>query len=166
MIAMFSSWWFILLVFNAIIGICMLEGAWKNTIRFRCPPSQELEDLFPAFRRTDALKWPKWKLYPGAMLLLVPRMLSIVITLLLLTFFLKITLVCHDLDKPLRGCRKTVINFFYKVAARSLGVFGFFTWHTYVILTEEEVDYSLYLGTNQATPIPSSIGGQMRRLYS
>ncbi len=153
-------------MFNAIIGICLLEGAWKNTIRFRKPPSQELEDLFPAFRRSDALKWQKWKLYPGAMFLLVPRMLSIVVSLLLLTFFLKIMLVCQDLDKPLYGCRKAVINFLYKVTARSLGVFGFFTWHSYVILTEEEVDYTLYLGSNIATPIPSSIGGQMRSLYS
>lgn len=34
-----SSWWFILLVLNAVVGIIMLETTWKNVVRFRNPPS-------------------------------------------------------------------------------------------------------------------------------
>ena len=68
------NWQVILLITNAIVGICLLEGAWKKNVRFR-KPIVELDQLMPAFRRYDAEKWAKWKHYPGAMTLMIPRFL-------------------------------------------------------------------------------------------
>lgn len=56
----------------------------------------ELERLFPAFRRHDALEWRKWKLYPGAMVLLIPRMLLLAVLGLVCFLLLKLFLICHD----------------------------------------------------------------------
>ena len=143
-----SSWWFILLVLNAVVGISMLEITWKNVVRFRNPPSKELNDLFPAFRRNDSIYWKKWKLYPGAMFLMVPRFLLLLVILGLAVFFVKIFLICHDSNKPLIGCRKFLVNSTFSIAGRLLGVFSFFTWHTYQYIDENEVNYSEYLGHN------------------
>ena len=161
-----SNWWFILLVLNAIIGLLLLDKAWKNTIRFRCPPSQELEDLFPAFRRKDALIWKKWKLYPGAMFLLVPRFILLILLFVIEVFFIKIFMIWHKDGEALSGCRKCLVNATLQFFTRLQGVFAFGAWHSYKYLREDEVDYSEYLGTNELMPVESSIGGVMKEFYS
>lgn len=129
--------WSGLFLLNALIGIIFLENAWKSLKRFRNPPSKELEELMPAFRRADALKWNKWRLYPGAMTLLVPRMLTLPIFFLVNVFTVKIFMCCHDETKPLKGCRKAVIRFAYRLCWRVIGCFSLFTWHSVEYLTEE-----------------------------
>jgi hypothetical protein len=129
-----SSWWFILLVLNAFIGIYLLEFVWKRTARFRKPPSQELEDLFPAFRRKDALRWQKWRLIPGAMFLLVPRLLGVPLFFAINVFSVKILMCGHKEGTPLKGCRKALIRFIYNVCWRIVGVFSLSTYHTYVYI--------------------------------
>jgi hypothetical protein len=161
-----SSWWFILLILNAFVGIVMLELTWKSLTRFRNPPSAELNDLFPAFRRNDATQWSKWKLYPGAIFLMVPRFLVLIVVLMFAVFFVKIFLICHDTNKPLMGCRKFLVNATFYIAARLIGVFSFFTWHSYRYIGENEVDYSEYLGHNELQPVASSLGGLMKDFYS
>lgn len=161
-----TSWWFICLVLNALIGITMLELTWKSVVRFRNPPSAELNDLFPAFRRNDSQQWRKWKLYPGAMFVMVPRFLILVFVLTFTVLFVNIFLICHDSRKPLTGCRKFLVNGTFYIAARLIGVFSFLTWHTYHYLGENEVDYSEYLGHNQLHPVGSSLGGLMKDFYS
>ena len=79
-----------LLVINAVIGLIIFEWAWSKTYRFR-NPIKELDDMFPAYKRHDALKWKKWYFYPGALTLLVPRM--ILLNLLFLTLVMWINLV-------------------------------------------------------------------------
>ena len=56
-------------------------------------PIMDLDILLPAFRRTDADKWHKWMLYPGAMTLLIPRFFLGVINVLILVIFVKISLI-------------------------------------------------------------------------
>ena len=140
------------MLINAILGITLLELTWKSVKLFRNPPSKELNDLFPAMRRNDAPNWKKWKLYPGAMFLLIPRFIFIIVLLILLWLFVKIFLCGHDKSKPLKGCRKYIINFTYKISSRLVGLFGYFTWYSYRYLSEAEVDYSEYLGTNEILP--------------
>lgn len=49
---------------------------------------------------------------------------------------------------------------------RLIGVLVFSTWHTYRYLSEREVDYSEYLGSNELQSVKSSIGGLMKEFYS
>lgn len=161
-----TSWWFILIVIQAIIGLYMFEKSWKNTLRFRQPPSKELNELFPAFCRKDALKWTKWRLYPGAMFLLVPRFTLLTFFFAMKVFTMSILLLCHKEERPLSGCRKCLVTFSLKFWSRLEGVFGFFTWHSYKYLSDDEVDYSEYLGTTELMPVDSSIGGVMKEFYA
>ena len=142
------SQWFILLCINAVLGVFLLEISWKKLHRFR-NPNMQLERLFPAFRRKDALEWRKWKLYPGAIFLLIPRIICLVVFPLLAFLIIKLLLVCHDHRKPLQGLRKFLVRGAYKFFVRLIGVFVTFTWHTYHYLSERDVDYSEYLGSNQ-----------------
>ena len=155
-----------MLVLNAIFGLYLLDKAWKSTIRFRCPPSQELEDLFPAFRRKDALKWKKWKLYPGAMFLLVPRFLLLIVLFVLEVFFIKLFMLCHKDGEALSSFRKCLVKSTLQFFTRLQAVFSFWSWHSYKYLREDEVDYSEYLGTTELMPVESSIGGVMKEFYS
>ena len=70
-----NSWPSILLITNAVLGIVLLEYTWAKTERFR-NPIPEVEAKMKAFKRNDASRWSKWKLYPGAMTVLIPRLLA------------------------------------------------------------------------------------------
>ena len=89
----------LLICTNAIIGWVCLEYAWFLTRRYR-NPNKDLDDLYPAYRRADALKWKKCWLYPGALTLLVPRMLITFIAFLSLYFWLSVAMLGHDRDIP------------------------------------------------------------------
>ena len=76
----FGEWWpyltwlnFLLLA-NTVLGIYLFEVAWYKTRRFR-KPIKELDAQFHDIRRFDAVNWKKWKHYPGAATLLIPRLL-------------------------------------------------------------------------------------------
>ena len=112
------------------------------------------------------MRWSKLRLYPGAMLLLVPRMLTVPIFFAVNVFAVKILMCGHREGTPLGGCRKALIRFVYNVCWRIVAIFGMFTWHTYVYLNDEDVDYSEYLGTNERMSIENSIGSQMKKFYS
>ena len=86
-----------LILLNALIGLIAFEYAWANTKTYR-HPIEELDEKFPAFRRTDAKKWVKCHFYCGAVTLLVPRLLTIVVNLLLLTLAVKILLIGQKRD--------------------------------------------------------------------
>ena len=81
-----------LIALNAILGLIAFECAWSKT-KFYRNPIQELDEKFPAFRRTDAKKWVKCHFYCGALTLLVPRLLSIVFNVMFLTLAVKILLI-------------------------------------------------------------------------
>lgn len=124
------TWWFILLVLNALAGITLLERAWVDVSRFR-NPNMELEELMPAVKRTDALYWRKWMLYPGAMTLLIPRILFTLVLMCANAVGVRILLIGADLEKPLIGARKFLINCLFYICWRLISVFSLFTWHTY-----------------------------------
>ena len=96
----------------------------------------EVEEHFPEFRRDDAYHWKKWKLYPGAMFLLVPKLLFLVFMLIVNYVLLSLALLCHDKNKPLVGNRKRIINMIFYVCWRLIAVVVFFQWNTYQYITE------------------------------
>jgi hypothetical protein len=143
-----DSWWFILIVVNAVLGLITFELVWRKTVRYR-KPIKELNDLFPAFRRDDALHWKKWLLYPGAVTVMIPRALIMGVLFGTAGVICKLLTLCTDPNKPLSRFRKGLVRCTLYVLFRIITLFAFFTWHTYRYLDESEVDYSEYLGTNE-----------------
>jgi hypothetical protein len=72
----------LLIVFavQAILGVIAFEWAWKRTERQRTTV-EERDSQFPAFRRLDVHLWRKLKFYPGAIFVLIPRLLVAFFTL-------------------------------------------------------------------------------------
>ena len=96
-------WYVYALIINALLGVIMFEWAWVKTARSRAVPKQmpELDKVMSAFKRVDTERWSKWKFYPGAMLILVPRIVLQVVCGFLMVIFVNILLIGHDRTKPL-----------------------------------------------------------------
>jgi hypothetical protein len=65
------------------------------------------------YERSDAKNWEKWKCYPVAMTLLLPRLLATIFSLIALGVTMNILLIgAPDIDKPLKkGIRKSCLKF-------------------------------------------------------
>ena len=135
----------VLLVLNAICGIAMLEWAWHKTRRYRFP-IDELNAQFPELIRHDAKWWRKWKLYPGAATLMIPRMIFAFICASLIAIFLTIFMLGHNRDSPMNAVRRFLCR-----ATVRIGCFFFclawFTLPTWRRISQQEVGfYEEYLG--------------------
>lgn len=134
------SWQVILLMLNAVTGVILLEWAWYKNYRFR-KPIKELETVLPEFHRADALKWARWKFYPGAMTIMIPRFLFSVVFGTLACILIWLVLLGHPMDAQITGCRRRSLRVIYKVWAFFLnGVLMLTTSYTKE-LTVEDVDY-------------------------
>lgn len=139
----------------------MLETTWKRVSRFR-KPIKEMEDLFPAFRRDDALKWSKWMHYPGALTILVPRAIILLVGVLLIGFFDSLLVCCYNTRKPKSCFRRSLIVCVNYLLWRLISVFSLGCWCTYKYV---EADYSEYLGTSEHQPVGASIGRHQKHKY-
>ena len=104
----FLEWltiWKFLLILNAILGLIIFEKTWYQTRRFR-KPIQELDAQFPELCRPDAPEWQKWKHYPGAVTVLLPRMLWCALLMLVMAIGVNLFLLFHDRKHAITGCRK------------------------------------------------------------
>ena len=104
-------------------------------------PIPELEELMPAWRRDDSKRWAKWKFYPGAVTIMLPRLFFGIVMAIVLCLVLKIMLIGQPLKDPIRGCRRVTIRLFFKLFAWLFQLvvdFNFVTWKT---LTMEDVNY-------------------------
>lgn len=141
-----SSWQVILLLLNAGFGLIMFEWAWYVLYRFRKPIS-DLDEMLPAFRRNDAKKWRKLLFYPGAVTMLLPRMLVVCSMVLVASFFSQLFLCCHPKDKPIRGCRRFLIKLVFRVAAFLFQIFANFAVLTWSRMSMADVNhYEKWLG--------------------
>ncbi len=95
----------------------------------------------PSYRRNDADKWARWKFYPGAMTLCIPRFLAGCVIGILLNIILKVMLIGQEMNEPIRGCRRKVIRGCYRAAAFSFNLFVNFVWMSSKKLTLEDVNY-------------------------
>ena len=82
----------LLLIVNAVVGLYLFESAYYRLRRFR-NPNKDLDALYPAYRRDDAAKWQKWRLYPGALTILIPRLFLSVLILLNCVLWLSIFMI-------------------------------------------------------------------------
>ena len=102
-----------LLIVNAILGVILFELNWKKFQRF-IHPVKEVNEAFQAWVRPDVMTWQKWKFYPGAMTVLIPRMILGCSIYIVCFMTLKVLMLCLCLDssKPIeRGLRKHILNF-------------------------------------------------------
>ena len=140
------TWTNILLLFNAIFGLLMFEWAWHKTRRFR-NPIQELDTQFPELRRFDGPKWAKWKHYPGAVTLMIPRFIICMLLLLLLIILLNIFLIGHSRERPITGCRKFLTSSTISLLTNLMCIVSWFTYMGNDRLSLEDVNnYEEYLG--------------------
>jgi len=102
----------IFLIFNAVVGLILFEYAYHSVRRFR-NPNKDLDEIYPCYRRRDAMNWNKFKFYPGAIFLLVPRFLFLVVILFIAVILTKILMIGHDRSKPITGTRNGCIRFWY-----------------------------------------------------
>lgn len=132
---------------NAVIGWLLLEWAWFRMRRFR-KPNKDLDAIYPAYRRDDALQWRKWKLYPGALTILVPRLFIATCCMFSLYFWLFLIMIGHDKAVPITGCRKIILTFIYKLHTHMACLFSIFHVLSYKNVGAEEVGhYEEYLGS-------------------
>ena len=143
------SWQVILLVLNAVLGLIAFEWAWASTIRNRT--CGELHELMPAFRRKDAHQWRKWRFYPGAMTLLIPRLVLGILEGIVIVIQINLCLICHDRTRPLDdGCRKWCLKWVYHFGARALSFLILFTHQSHTYLSAQDVNhYEEWLGTKE-----------------
>ena len=152
---MIGSWWAyvtwtnVLLILNFCLGLAALEWAWYKTRRFRHPIA-ELDAQFPELARLDAPKWKKWKLYPGAVTLLIPRAVLAILMALILLIVLNIALIGSDRSRPPNACRRLFIRWTVYIFINAASIFGWFTYLGYGVMTPEQVNYyEEYLGTRE-----------------
>jgi len=132
---------------NAVMGLAWVEFALYRSKRFRTVP-EELDMQFPAWRRLDAKNWNRFLMYPGAMTLLIPRFIYVLMCVFTVAVYCRALLICHDMEKPITGMRKFLIRLMFWVVIRSMALFSFFCWvsHDYYDVDDPRVDYSKYLG--------------------
>lgn len=136
-----------MLFLNALLGWFILEWAWIKFRRFRAP-LKELDAIYPAYARTDAAKWQKWRLYPGALTIMIPRALLVVLLLTSLLLSINVIMIGVSRGTPITGCRKALLSFAYKFHAHAIALFIFFSLLRYEHVGRAAVDnYEKYLGS-------------------
>ena len=140
------SFWQVLLILNAIFGLLFFEWGWSKMYRFRFP-NKDLNDITPAFRRSDAPKWQKWKFYPGAMTLLIPRFLIFIGAPIFIYFIVKLVLNGHKQGEPVSSFTAKL----FAILAKMLGfvnslMLGAVVKRKYPTLDDVN-HYQEYLGT-------------------
>lgn len=138
------EWWQALLVWNAITGILCVEFAFAGIPRY-CNPINELDEHFPAFRRLDVKYWAKWKCYPGAATILLPRVFFNIWMQIVTAIFLMVVSIGFKFgDKPITGWRKFLIDTAYKICCTTVPLVCF----ARAKLIDSDFDYSEYLGSD------------------
>lgn len=139
-----SNFWTFAILVYMLIGWLLFEWSWAQTKALR-EVNEERDSKYPAYRRFDAHNWKKWKFYPGAIFLVLLRLMLVVICILLCYIFVRITTIGHSFSNqtPLKGRWRNLINVYaYKVFS-TIVVYIAGGWMTRKVV---EFDYSPYLG--------------------
>jgi hypothetical protein len=85
----FYSWKSILIFTNAVFGLCLFEMIWFKLRRVRKMESEfsHINKNFPAYKRNDVKEWARWKYWPGALTVLIPRLLSVLFLFIVVMIF-------------------------------------------------------------------------------
>lgn len=104
--------------------------------------------MLPELTRPDLVTCSKWKLYIGAITLLIPRLLFTLTVALLLALLLNLVLVGQDSSRPITGCRKTLLDAIMFVFVHLITIVGLFTlMGSHRVSPDEVGNYKEYLGS-------------------
>ena len=114
-----SPWAYVMLV-NAILGLALFELAYARFKRFPDMNTKyaHVTERFPAMKRLDSHGWARWKFWPGAMTIFIPRAIIIISLNFLLWPISSIILIKQPVDAPILGCRRSCLRFWYMLSAR------------------------------------------------
>jgi hypothetical protein len=70
--------WPVLIGSYCLLGLGLFEWSYFK-LRVMREPNEARDARYPAFRRFDAVKWRRWKFYPGALTLLPLRVILAVL---------------------------------------------------------------------------------------
>ena len=127
---------------NAVIGLTLFEWAWRNTSRVR-NPNKELNKIYFMFERADAKYWARWKFYPGAVSILLSRLILLFLCFVLETITVRIVLIGHDRNKAVSGCRNIFLRFSKRCFVFMISTILFTT----ISYSELQVSYENWLGS-------------------
>jgi len=139
-----GSWYMIVIYVNAVLGIIIFEKAYYGTRVHRDENLKKLHANFPHLRRLDVDRWARWKFWPGAATILIPRVLLTLVIFLWFYLGLIVLLCGHASDKPMTGCRRWLIKMHYKFWGGFVGYIILFL-HVSTIF-EKDVSYRPWLG--------------------
>ena len=135
-----------LIILSYIFGIVVVTQVDKNNNPVFTTVDEEEDRKHPAFRRLDTAEFSKWKLFAGAMTLLLPRIIILLSYSCVVFVFLRVVYIVKGLDtkkyppKSIWALRKIFV-YFQSILMRAC--FGYsMTWQ------KVDFDYSFYLGTN------------------
>ena len=99
-------WLIIVLAVNAFLGFLLIETVLRSTKRFRTV-DEERDSKFPAWRRHDSQMWTRAKLYPGALTIMIPRLIAFASTLVGLWIICRVITIGTSVnaEEPLIGWR-------------------------------------------------------------
>jgi hypothetical protein len=80
-------------VLNAVLGIALVELVLRKIKRIKAV-EEGRDSLFPAWRRLDVAIMNRMALYPGAVFLLVPKIVLLVASLLIFWVFARLLYIC------------------------------------------------------------------------
>ena len=128
------------------MGLFLLEWNFRTTWRYRNSIT-ELDEKMPAFRRHDAKNWKRWKLIPGAMTVMIPRIVIAILLFAIQIVFLRVMLIGYKINTPMGGCRSFFIRWAYRFIGIPFALLVQFTLITWSHATPMEVNYyEKYLG--------------------
>jgi hypothetical protein len=78
-----------------------------------------ITEKFPAVKRLDSQNWARWKFWPGAMTVFLPRVFIIFLCNFMLWPISSLILIQQPDDEPIVGARKSCLVFWYKFASRA-----------------------------------------------
>jgi hypothetical protein len=140
------DWKITLVIINAVLGLALFELTWHRLRRVRKMDTEfgYINKQFPVYRRIDVNLWARWKFWPGAMTLLIPRFLATFAFFIIAWISVVIILIGVPREEPLKGCRLKTVTVLFKALTR-IGLF--FIACCWVSLNyKQDVDYSKYLG--------------------
>ena len=124
-----------------LFGWLLFEYAWHGMSMYRAW-DEKRDNAYPAYSRPDVQKWSRWRMMPGALILLPARFVMMHLLVILIAIILRIALIGQDMSKPFSRCRRVVTKFILRLFSKLL----LLTIGAWVSVRHVDMDYSEWLG--------------------
>ena len=106
--------WYYIFIGQGLIGLALCEFGYRGLDRMR-DVVEERDREWPSWRRRDVKNHARWKYYPGAFTVLIPKLLIFAMAVLLWTicFMILYGCSCRSRDRPPQGCSNKIMKIVY-----------------------------------------------------